>query len=66
MGLAYGDVAMLESLRRTPLSETPTIKAPNAVSGLLLDFLQHHIGRGIKSFAWAKEVEEMLFLGDGK
>ena len=45
-----GDLAALEELRRTPLSQTPTRAAPGkSVHWVLADFIEFQIGRALRS-----------------
>ncbi len=44
-----GALAVVEQLRRTPLSDTPGWGVPPEVRWLLAGFIEHHTGRGIRS-----------------
>jgi DNA repair protein RecO len=52
-------VAQLEGLRRTPLLQTQTLQVAEGYADLLADFLQHHTARGLKSYGWVREVEQL-------
>ena len=58
------DLSILERVRRTPLMETRGLTAKISAPNLLVDFLQHHIGRALKSYSWVQEVEEIHNDGD--
>ena len=51
------DLARLEELRRTPLAETPSHESPaTSVHWLLADFIEHQLGRSLRSRSLLSEL----------